>query len=41
VVLVTVAAALFREVRIHRVTPAERMAPDDSLVRRFLRRGTA
>jgi hypothetical protein len=36
--LITVVGFLFREVRIHRVTPSERMAPSDSLVRRFLRR---
>jgi hypothetical protein len=38
VVVITVAAALIRDVRTRRVTPAERMAPADSLVARFLRR---
>jgi tetratricopeptide (TPR) repeat protein len=34
-------AAMVREVRLHPITPAERMAPRDSLVRRFLRRESA
>jgi hypothetical protein len=37
VLLLTAVAALLREVRTHRVTPGERMAPRDSYVRRFLR----
>ncbi len=38
VVIIAVAAAVLREVRTDRVTPAERLAPADSRVRRFLRR---
>ena len=41
VLVLAILAALVREVRMHRVTPAERMAPRDSLVRRFLRRESA
>jgi hypothetical protein len=37
VLLIAVVAALLRDVRTHRVTPGERMAPRDSYVRRFLR----
>ena len=40
VLLITLLAAMVREIRMHRVTPAERMAPHDSLARRFLRRAT-
>jgi hypothetical protein len=38
VVIIAIAAAVLREVRTHRLSPAERMAPRESLVRRFLRR---
>jgi hypothetical protein len=38
VIVITIVAYLFREVRIRRVTPAERAAPADGLMRRFLRR---
>jgi hypothetical protein len=41
VLVIAIAAAMIREVRIHRITPAERMAPRDSLARRFLRRESA
>jgi len=37
VLVIAVVGALLRDVRIHRVTPGERMAPSDSQVRRFLR----
>jgi CBS-domain-containing membrane protein len=37
VLVVAVVAALLRDIRTHRVTPGERMAPSDSYVRRFLR----
>lgn len=37
VVVIAGLASVLREVRTHRVTPGERMAPHDSLVRRFLR----
>jgi hypothetical protein len=37
VLIITAAAVLLRDVRLHRVTPGERMAPRDSIVRRFLR----
>lgn len=41
VLVITAAAVVLRDVRLHRVTPGERMAPRDSLVRRFLRPGRA
>jgi HPP family len=37
VLVIAVVGALFRDLRIHRLTPGERMAPPDSSVRRFLR----
>jgi hypothetical protein len=37
VLIITVVASLLRDIRTHRVTPGERMAPADSYVRRFLR----
>jgi hypothetical protein len=40
VVVVAIVGAVLRDVRVHREAPAERMAPADSLVGRFLRRGT-
>jgi len=39
VIVITIAGAILREVRTSREAPAERMAPPDSLVRRFLDRG--
>jgi hypothetical protein len=39
VLVIAAAAALIRDVRTHRVTPGERMAPRNSKVRRFLRPG--
>jgi len=41
VVIIAVVAALVRDVRVRRVTPGERMAPADSIVRRFLRPGAS
>jgi hypothetical protein len=40
VLVVAIAAAVLRDLRTHRVTPAERMGPEDSYVRRYLRRGS-
>jgi hypothetical protein len=40
VVVLTIVGAVLRDLRTHRETPAERLAPQDSLVGRFLRRGT-
>ena len=40
VVILAIAGAVLRDVRTQRETPAERMAPEGSLVARFLRRGT-
>jgi len=37
VLVLTAVASLLRDVRMHRLTPGERMAPRDSYVRRFLR----
>jgi CBS-domain-containing membrane protein len=39
VLVIAVLAELVREVRLQRLTPGERMAPRNSLVRRFLRPG--
>jgi CBS-domain-containing membrane protein len=39
VLILTAAAIAVRNVRLHRVTPGERMAPRDSIVRRYLRPG--
>jgi hypothetical protein len=41
VLVLAILAAMVREIRLHPITPAERMAPRDSLVRRFLRRESA
>lgn len=41
VLVITAAAIAMRDVRLHRVTPGERMAPRNSLVRKFLRPGSA
>lgn len=40
VLVIAIAAAVLRDLRTRRVTPAERMAPRDSLVGRFLRPGS-
>ncbi len=37
VLVITAAAILVRDARLHRITPGERMAPRDSIARRFLR----
>jgi HPP family len=41
VAVITAAAIALRDIRLHRVTPGERMAPRNSLVRKFLRPGSA